>query len=97
MMMTQVQMMVEAGRKCAAEYSHRAASQFLGDLPASCLDKKGLPTTKKAKELIAAWHVGFVGGDVPKGCRLQSSSHGAGKESVQVFDKHGTLVGDYNI
>ncbi len=96
--MSQVQQMVAAGKKCKEEYSHRAnGGQVFDDLPLTCLDKNGKPTTKKAKELIAAWRVGFVGGDIPKGCRMQVSVHGAGKTSVQVFDKEGKLVGDYNI
>lgn len=96
--MNQVQAMVAAGKKCKAEYSHKAAGgQVFDDLPLSCLDKNGQPNTKKAKELIAAWQVGFVGGDIPKGCRLQVSVHGVGKKSVQVFDKTGKLVGDYNV
>jgi hypothetical protein len=96
--MSQVQAMVEAGKKCKAEYSHRASGgQVFDELPLTCLDKDGKPTTKKALELIAAWQVGFVGGDIPKGCRIQVSHHGAGKKSVQVFDKNGKLVGDYNV
>lgn len=96
--MGQVQQMVAAGRKCANEYSHKAAGgQVFADLPVSCLDSKGLPTTKKAHELVAAWQVGFVGGDIPRGCRLQVSLHGAGKKSVQVFDRAGAIVGDYNV
>ena len=96
--MTRLQKMCEAGRKCANEYPHRATGgQAFDDLPIAALDKKtGKPTTTLALNLVAAWLVGFHGGSVPRGARMQRSVHGAGKESVQVFLR-GRLVGDYNV
>ncbi len=62
--MTQVERMILAGKKCKAEYPHRQpGGQVYDDLPISCLDKHGKPTTKTAKKLIAAWNIGFDGGD----------------------------------
>ena len=52
--------MIEAGAKCAREYSHRrAAGQVYDDLPIECLYKNSKPTTKTAKRLIAASDAGF--------------------------------------
>ena len=96
-MKSQIQQMVEAGQKCASEYPHRrVGGQVYDDLPLTCLDKDGKPTTTKARQLIAAWNIGFVGGSIPKAARLQVSDHGAGRKSVQVFIGE-TRVADYNI
>ena len=94
--MTQLQKMAAAGKKCAVEYPHRrTGGQAYDDLPLTALDRHGC-RTRRATYLVAAWNVGFVGGEIPNGATLQLSDHGAGRKSVQVV-VGGQIVGDYNV